>query len=140
MIEIIAGAVSEGLPLSTACKAAGISEKTLQAWLSQAKSEDNTCEKIAELKQAIDQARFDFQQKCVNKIQQFSDEKSDSSGYKYLLERSPQSRRDWGAVSEKQIFDDLQRKLAQHFSLNASPETQEELVNLLQSFHDRYYE
>ena len=66
--------------------------------------------------------------------------KDDWRGYSFMLQSSPQSKQDWAQKSEKQLYQELQKKMATHLFQNTDEETANKLANLLKDFEEKFYE
>ena len=126
------------MSLDNSARYAGLTPRTLRNWLKE--SEDSDDEMLAKLADRISEARATFEQNMVNNLLNCAGEKQDWKGYSFMLQSSPQSKQDWANKSEKQIYQELQRKMAHHLFQNTDPETATKLAKLLQDFEEKLYE
>ena len=126
------------MSLDNSARYAGITPKTLRNWLKE--SEDSDDEMLAKLADSISEARATFEQNMVNNLLNSAKSKDDWRGYSFMLQSSPQSKQDWANKSEKQIYQELQRKMYEHFFANTDPETANKLANILKTFEEKLYE
>ena len=137
-IEKISYCFSLGMSLDNSARYAGITPRTLRNWLKE--SEDSDDELLKKLADSISEARATFEQNMVSNLLNCAGEKSDWKGYSFMLQSSPQSKQDWANKSEKQIYQDLQRKLYSHLFQNTDEETANKLANILKDFEEKFYD
>ena len=126
------------MSLDNSARYAGLTPRTLRNWLKE--SEDSDDEMLKKLADSISEARATFEQNMVSNLLSCAESKSDWKGYSFMLQSSPQSKQDWANKSEKQIYQELQRKMASHLFQNTDPETATKFVNLLENFKEELYD
>ena len=95
---------------------------------------------LKKLADSISEARAKFEQNMVANLLSCAESKSDWKGYSFMLQSSPVSKQDWAQKSEKQIYQELQRKMYSHLFQNTDEETANKLANLLKDFEEKFYE
>ena len=126
------------MSLDNSARYAGLTPRTLRNWLKE--SEDSDDPLLKKLANSIAEARATFEQNMVNNLLNSAKSKDDWRGYSFMLQSSPVSKQDWAQKSEKQIYQELQRKMACHLFQNTDPETATKLANLLKDFEEKFYE
>ena len=126
------------MSLDNSARYAGVTPRTLRNWLKE--SEDSEDEMLKILANSISEARAKFEQNMVNNLLNSAKSKDDWRGYSFMLQSSPQSKQDWAQKSEKQIYQDLQKKMANHLFKNTDEETATKLANLLKDFEEKLYD
>ena len=126
------------MSLDNSARYAGITPKTLRNWLKESESSDD--EMLAKLADSIAEARATFEQNMVSNLLNSAKSKDDWRGYSFMLQSSPQSKQDWAQKSEKQLYQELQKKMATHLFQNTDEETANKLANLLKDFEEKLYD